>query len=38
MMDIKLDMIDAYIDGEIKDELVKQEILSRIQNDNNFAN
>ena len=37
MMDIKLDMIDAYIDGEIKDELVKQEILSRIQNDNNFA-
>ena len=37
MMEMKLDMIDAYIDGEIKDELVKQEILSRIQNDNNFA-
>lgn len=37
MMDIKLDMIDAYIDGEIKDELVKQDVLSRIQIDNNFA-
>lgn len=37
MMDIKLDMIDAYIDGEIKDELVKQEVLSRINSDNDFA-
>ena len=37
MMDIKLDMIDAYIDGEIKDELLEKEILSRINNDNNFA-
>jgi hypothetical protein len=37
MMDIKLDMIDAYIDGEIKDELLEKEILSKINNDNNFA-
>ena len=37
MMDIKLDMIDAYIDGEIKDELLEKEILARINNDNNFA-
>ena len=37
MMELKLDMIDAYIDGEIKDELVKQDVLSRIQNNNNFA-
>ncbi len=37
MMDIKLDMIDAYIDGEIKDELVKQEVLSRINSHNDFA-
>ncbi len=37
MMDIKLDMIDAYIDGEIKDKAIEQEILSRINNDNNFA-
>lgn len=37
MMDIKLDMIDAYIDGEIKDKALEQEILSRINNDNNFA-
>lgn len=37
MMDIKLDIIDAYIDGEIKDELLEKEILSKINNDNNFA-
>ena len=37
MMNIKLDMIDAYIDGEIKDELLEKEILARINNDNNFA-
>lgn len=36
MMDIKLDMIDAYIDGEIKDELLEKEILSSINNDKNF--
>jgi len=36
MMDIKLDMIDAYIDGEIKDELIKKEILTRINNDKDF--
>ncbi|MCK7523398.1 MAG: hypothetical protein MZV64_39970 [Ignavibacteriales bacterium] len=32
-----MDMIDAYIDGEIKDELLEKEILARINNDNNFA-
>jgi len=36
MMEIKLDMIDAYIDGEIKDELIKKEILTRINNDKDF--
>jgi hypothetical protein len=36
MMEIKLDMIDAYIDGEIKDDLVKQEVLSRINSDKDF--
>jgi hypothetical protein len=37
MMEIKLDMIDAYIDGEIKDDLVKQEVLSKINSDKDFA-
>jgi len=37
MMDIKLDMIDAYIDGEIKDELIEKELLSRINTDKDFA-
>ncbi len=37
MMDMKLDMIDAYIDGEITDKSLEQEILSKINNDNNFA-
>lgn len=37
MMDMKLDMIDAYIDGEITDKSLEQEILSKINNDDNFA-
>jgi len=37
MMDIKLDMIDAFIDGEIKDELLEKELLSRINTDKDFA-
>jgi hypothetical protein len=37
MMDIKLDMIDAYIDGEIKDELLEKEISAKIRNDKDFA-
>jgi len=37
MMDIKLDMIDAYIDGEIKDELLEKEILAKIRDDKDFA-
>jgi len=37
MMDIKLDMIDAYIDGEIKDELLEKELLLRINTDKDFA-
>lgn len=36
MMDIKLDMIDAYIDGEIKDELLEKEVLNRINTDKDF--
>jgi hypothetical protein len=36
-MELKLDMIDAYIDGEIKDELLEKEILSRINTDKDFA-
>ncbi len=37
MMEIKLDMIDAYIDGEIKDELLEKELLSKINSDKEFA-
>lgn len=36
MMEMNTDMISAYIDGEIKDEQVKQEILTKIQNDKDF--
>lgn len=36
MMDIRLDMVSAYIDGEIKDELLEKEILSRINKDRDF--
>ena len=37
MMNIKLDMVDAYIDGEITDKSFEQEILSKINNDDIFA-
>ena len=37
MMEMNMDIIDAYLDGEVKDELLKQEILSRINTDKDFA-
>ncbi len=37
MMEMKKDIISAYIDGEIKDELLEKEILSRINTDQDFA-
>ena len=37
MMEMNKDIISSYIDGEVKDEILKQEILSRIKNDNDFA-
>jgi hypothetical protein len=36
-MEMNMDIIDAYLDGEVKDELLKQEILSRVKNDKDFA-
>jgi len=36
-MEMNKDIISSYIDGEVKDEILKQEILSRIKNDNDFA-
>lgn len=37
MMEMNKDIISAYIDGEVKDELLEKEILSRINNDKDFA-
>jgi len=36
MMEMNINMISAYIDGEVKDEQVKNEILTKIQNDKDF--
>jgi hypothetical protein len=36
-MEMNIDIIDAYLDGEVKDEILAQNILSRIKNDNDFA-
>jgi hypothetical protein len=36
-MEMNKDMISAYIDGEVKDELLEKEILSRINIDKGFA-
>lgn len=37
MMEMNKDIISAYIDGEVKDELLEKEILSRINTDTDFA-
>ena len=37
MMEMNKDIISAYIDGEVKDELLEKDILSRINNDQDFA-
>jgi hypothetical protein len=37
MMEMNKDIISAYIDGEVKDELLEKEILSRINTDKDFA-
>jgi hypothetical protein len=36
-MEMNKDIISAYIDGEVKDELLEKEILSRINTDKDFA-
>ena len=37
MMEMNKDIISAYIDGEVKDQLLEKEILSRINSDKDFA-
>lgn len=37
MMDMKTDMITALVDGEVTDTILKQEILIKIESDNDFA-
>lgn len=37
MMEMNKDIISAYIDGEVKDELLEKEILSRINTEKDFA-
>lgn len=36
-MEMKKEIISAYIDGEVKDEQLEKEILSKINSDNDFA-